>query len=72
MLYIPKGMAHGFLSLKDETIFLYKCDEYYSKAAESGIIYNDPDLNIDWGIPEDEVILSEKDMELPKLKDLSL
>lgn len=72
MLYIPKGMAHGFLSLMDETIFLYKCDEYYNKEAESGIIYNDPDLNIDWGIPEDEIILSEKDMELPKLKDLSL
>ncbi|GGD49947.1 dTDP-4-dehydrorhamnose 3,5-epimerase [Muriicola marianensis] len=72
MLFIPKGMAHGFLSLKDDSVFLYKCDEYYNKDAESGIIYNDPDLKIDWGFPENKIILSDKDMKLPKLKDLSI
>ncbi len=72
MLFIPKGMAHGFLSLKDDTVFLYKCDAYYNTDAESGIIYNDPDLKIDWGYPENKIILSDKDMQLPKFKDLPI
>lgn len=72
MLFIPAGMAHGFLSLSDNTVFLYKCDEYYDREAESGIIFNDPDLNINWGTPQDKIVLSEKDRELPKLKDLIL
>jgi len=70
MLFIPKGMAHGFLSLKEDTIFWYKCDNYYNKEAEAGIIYNDSDLNIDWNYPENELLLSDKDMELPTFKSL--
>jgi len=64
-LYIPKGFAHGFLVLEDETIFSYKCDAYYNKASESGVIYNDKALNIDWGFPEEDLMLSEKDKALP-------
>lgn len=63
-LYIPKGFAHGFLVLEDDTIFSYKCDNYYNKASEKGIIYNDKTLNIDWGFPEEDLILSEKDKTL--------
>ena len=64
-LYIPRGFVHGFLVLEDETIFSYKCDNFYNKASESGIIFNDKTLNIDWGFPESELILSEKDLQLP-------
>ncbi len=70
MLFIPKGMAHGFLALEDNTIFAYKCDAYYSAEAEGGIIFNDPDLAIDWGVPPNEIILSEKDRQLSSFKDL--
>lgn len=69
-LFVPRGFAHGFLVLEDETIFSYKCDNYYNKEAESGIIYNDPYLNINWGIPESELILSEKDKQLPTFESL--
>jgi dTDP-4-dehydrorhamnose 3,5-epimerase len=72
MLFIPKGLAHGFLSLENQTVFSYKCDAYYNPESEGGIIYNDPDLDIDWGLPDSEIILSEKDLNLPHLKDLSL
>lgn len=71
-LFVPKGFAHGFLVLEDETIFSYKCDQFYNKAKEAGIIYNDKDLNIDWKLNQDELIISEKDKNLPKLKDLNL
>lgn len=63
-LFVPRGFAHGFVVLEDETIFNYKCDNYYSKASESGIIYNDKDLSIDWQLPHSELILSEKDKDL--------
>ncbi len=66
-LFIPQGFAHGFLTLSDVSVFSYKCDRYYSPGAESGIIYNDPDLAIDWGMPENELILSEKDKNLSTL-----
>jgi dTDP-4-dehydrorhamnose 3,5-epimerase len=66
-LFIPKGMAHGFLALQDETIFAYKCDNYYNKDSESGIIYNDTDLAIDWDFPEEKIHLSSKDQRLPTL-----
>ena len=71
-IFIPKGMAHGFLALTEEVIFTYKCDNYYNHMAEGGILYNDVDLNIDWEIPVDKVILSKKDLSLPALKDLNL
>lgn len=67
-LYIPRGFAHGFVVLSDTAVFFYKCDNYYNKAAEGGIIYNDPDLAIDWTIGEEEFILSEKDKLNPTLK----
>jgi len=72
MVFIPKGLAHGFLTLEDDTIFVYKCDNYYNKKAERGIIYNDTDLNVNWEYPQDQVILSEKDKLLPRFKDLRL
>ena len=72
MLYMPKGMAHGFLTLSKEAIFLYKCDEFYKKEEERGIIYNDPDLNIDWQIPDNQLIVSEKDKLLPTFNELGL
>jgi dTDP-4-dehydrorhamnose 3,5-epimerase len=55
--------------LSAEAVFFYKCDNYYNKSAESGIIYNDPDLNIDWQLPESELRLSEKDRFLPTWKE---
>jgi len=58
-LYIPVGFAHGFLSLEDNTILNYKCSDYYSASAEASIIWNDPQLKIDWGI--ENPILAEKD-----------
>ncbi len=67
-LFVPRGFAHGFVSLSEEVVFAYKCDNYYHKASERGIIYNDQDLNIDWKIPREDIILSEKDGELPTLK----
>ncbi len=71
-LFIPRGFAHGFVVLSDTALFSYKCDNYYSKASERGIIYNDPDLNIDWKLPDDQLQLSKKDLELPQFKSLKL
>ncbi|MBL7915760.1 MAG: dTDP-4-dehydrorhamnose 3,5-epimerase [Bacteroidia bacterium] len=68
MLWIPPGFAHGFLALENETVFLYKCSNPYHKESESGIIWNDADLNIDWGLTNP--IISSKDLELPSFKDL--
>lgn len=68
-LFIPKGMAHGFSVLSEKAEVIYKCDAYYNKESEAGIIYNDPELNIDWRIPESEIIVSEKDRQLPLMKD---
>jgi dTDP-4-dehydrorhamnose 3,5-epimerase len=72
MLFIPKGLAHGFLSLTQDATFVYKCDNYYNKNAEGGIIYNDTELSIDWEYPEDQLLLSDKDKKLPGFKDLQL
>ena len=66
-LFIPRGFAHGFLVLSEEADFFYKCDNYYNKASEGGIIYNDPEINIDWQMKNEELIVSQKDMELPVL-----
>lgn len=60
-LYIPRGFAHGFVVLSNSAAFFYKCDNIYNKESEMGIMYNDPDLNIDWQLPENEILLSEKD-----------
>lgn len=60
-LYIPRGFAHGFVVLSDTAVFFYKCDNFYNKESEMGIMYNDPDLNINWQLPEDALLLSEKD-----------
>jgi len=68
MLWIPEGFAHGFLSLTDNVEICYKCTDYYDKNLDAGIMWNDPQLNIDWGIKDP--ILSEKDKEQPLLRDL--
>ena len=71
-MFIPKGFAHGFSVLSEEAVFQYKCDDYYAPETECAIAWNDPELNIDWRIPADQVILSEKDKRHPELKDLNL
>ena len=71
-LFIPRGFAHGFVVLSDIAVFSYKCDNYYNKASEGGIVYNDPDLNIDWQLPSEELIISEKDMILPTFDKLEI
>lgn len=68
-LYIPRGFAHGFLTLEDDTVFSYKCDNYYNKDFERGIIYNDKTLDIDWSFSQKELILSKKDRSLPTFKE---
>ncbi|MBL7707187.1 MAG: dTDP-4-dehydrorhamnose 3,5-epimerase [Taibaiella sp.] len=67
-LYIPRGFAHGFSVLSETAVFAYKCDNYYDKAAEAGIRFDDTALDIDWGVPAEAMQLSEKDLELPFLK----
>jgi dTDP-4-dehydrorhamnose 3,5-epimerase len=65
---IPKGFAHGFITLEDNTIFSYKCSNVYNKESEGGIIWNDPTLDIDWLINDEDIIISDKDSILPKFK----
>ena len=60
-LFIPRGFAHGFAVLTDEAVFQYKCDNYYNKESEGAVAWNDPQLAIDWRVPADKVVLSEKD-----------
>ena len=67
--FVPRGFAHGFSVLSEEVIFQYKCDNFYSPQSEGAIAWNDPDLNIDWRIPAEKVVLSEKDSKHPRLKD---
>lgn len=70
-LWVPPGFLHGFLTLEDQTIFTYKVSNYYDKASEIGVIWNDPDLNINWNasIPEAALLLSDKDQILPLFAD---
>lgn len=72
MFYIPRGFAHGFATLADNTVFSYKCDNYYCPQADGGVIYNDEELSIPWPIPESQRIISAKDQKLPALKDVNL
>ena len=71
MFFVPKGMAHGFITISDEVLFQYKCDAFYNKESEGGIRYDDPSINIDWYSLLDglDPILSEKDMLLPFIED---
>lgn len=64
-LFVPRGFAHGFIVLSETATFFYKCDNFYNKEAEGGILFNDKTLNIDWKLPEKELIISEKDQILP-------
>lgn len=70
-IFIPKGMAHGFVAL-EETVFTYQCDNFYNKDSESGIIYNDKILDIKWDYPESEMIISLKDKQLPLFSEIDL
>ena len=67
--FLPKGSAHGFAVLSEEAIFQYKCDEYYAPDHEGAIRYDDPELGIDWKLPVEDIILSEKDKKHPRLQD---
>ena len=71
-LFVPRGFAHGFLVLSDTATFVYKVDNTYSPAHDAGIRWNDKELNIQWGIEDSEVIISEKDAELPFFQNLNL
>lgn len=66
-LFIPRGFAHGFLVLSATATFFYKCDNFYNKESEGGILYKDATLNIDWQLNDKELLVSEKDMFLPPL-----
>lgn len=68
-LFLPRGFAHGFITLSEKSIFSYKCDNYYDKKSEGGIIYNDATLQLDWHLPKEDFIISEKDLELPTFKE---
>jgi dTDP-4-dehydrorhamnose 3,5-epimerase len=68
-LLVPKGFAHGYSVISETAEVMYKCDEFYNKASEGGILYNDSKLNIDWQIPADKAIISEKDITLPGIDD---
>lgn len=68
-VFIPRGFAHGFAVLSDEVVFQYKCDNFYAPQYEGAIAWDDPDLNIDWKVPAEKMILSEKDIRHPRLKD---
>lgn len=71
-LFVPRGFAHGFIVLSKTATFFYKCDNFYNKESEGGIIFNDPSLNIDWQLSKDEYVVSEKDIVLPNFKNARL
>ena len=68
--WVPSGFLHGFCTLKDETVVLYKVTSYYSREHDAGVIWNDPDLDIPWPVDASSVVLSDKDRSLPRLRDL--
>jgi len=67
-MFIPRGFAHGFVVLSESAEFFYKCDNFYSKQHDAGIRYDDPELKIDWKLPHEKLVLSEKDRNLPYLR----
>ena len=69
--FIPRGFAHGFSVLTDEVIFQYKCDNFYAPQSEGALAWDDPDLGIDWRVPANEIVLSEKDNYHERLRDAS-
>ncbi|OEK06085.1 dTDP-4-dehydrorhamnose 3,5-epimerase [Flavivirga aquatica] len=71
-LFIPRGFAHGFIVLSETAIFSYKCDNFYNKESEGGIIFNDKTLAIDWKLSSDKFIVSEKDKVLPAMENARL
>lgn len=70
-LFVPRGFAHGFVVLSEKATFFYKCDNYYHKLSEGGIMYNDPQLAINWQLPSKDLQLSEKDLMHKNLNDIS-
>ena len=70
-LFVPRGFAHGFVVLSETAVFFYKCDNYYNKASERGIIFNDTDLAINWELSDADLILSDKDRVLPSFQEIS-
>ena len=68
--FVPRGFAHGFVVLSETATFFYKCDNLYNKASEGGVIYSDPELNINWQLPADQLLISDKDQVLPKLSEM--
>ena len=68
-LYVPRGFGHGFSVLSETAIISYKCDNFYNKESEGSVIWNDSDLEIDWQLPDEDIILSEKDKISPNFKD---
>tara|TARA_B100000949_G_scaffold232279_1_gene246089 strand:- start:971 stop:1525 length:555 start_codon:yes stop_codon:yes gene_type:complete len=71
-LFVPRGFAHGFITLSETSVFAYKCDNFYDKTSEGGIIYNDATLALDWHLPKEDLIISEKDKQLPVFKEAIL
>ncbi len=69
--FVPRGFAHGFSVLSEEAVFQYKCDAFYAPSSEAGIAWDDPVLGIDWGIPTEDIILSAKDKNNPRLSELT-
>ena len=70
MFWVPPGFLHGFVTLENNTIFSYKCTALYAKDVEVGVFWNDKDLNINWGINENDALVSPKDAVLPSFKDI--
>ena len=64
--YVPRGFGHGFSVLSERAVFAYKCDNFYDKASEGGVLWNDEDLGIDWKLPAEDVVLSDKDRIMPR------
>lgn len=69
-IFVPKGFAHGFVTLEPDTEVIYKVTNYYAPQHDRGVIWNDPDLGIDWPVGEDDVILSDKDKKQPRFSEL--